>query len=219
MCNRCVYRMRLSLRSRRVSCPLRAALIMHALPRDLLVLCGSSGPCVPYCVRRCWPWRCVCSYFVLRNGLRRTTRTSGFAALRVSWSSRCRCVCSCFALRNAARPRPLRGASIPSEGIREPRMRSRCGRIPAALRMRYALVMLRETRKAVRSEQDGMEGVLADRSVARSAASVAQSAFGPLAERLPDAVRYEARSASCRTQSVVSAEHDWARSGRPRRIG
>lgn len=60
---------------------------------------------------------------------------------------------------------------------------------------------------------------LADSFVARSAASVAQSAFSPLAERLPDAVRYEARSASCRAQPVVSAEHDWARSGRPRRIG
>lgn len=65
--------MRLSLRPRRVSSALRAALIMHALPRDLLVLGGSSGPCVPHCVRRCWPRRGVCSYFVLRNGLRLLT--------------------------------------------------------------------------------------------------------------------------------------------------
>lgn len=52
-------------------------------------------------------------------------------------------------------------------------MRSRRGRIPAARRMRYALVMWRETRYAAWAVQDGMDGVLADRCVAHNAVSVA----------------------------------------------
>lgn len=85
-------------------------------------------------------------------------------------------------------------------------MHSRCGRIPAARCMRYALVVLRETRCAAWVVQDGMDGVLADRLVALNAVIVAQCAFGPLAERWLDAVRCEARSASCRAQPDAKYE-------------
>lgn len=57
--------------------------------------------------------------------------------------------------------------------------------------MRYALVTLRETRYAAWAVQDGMDGVLAARLVARNAGIVASCACGPLAERLPGAARGE----------------------------
>lgn len=60
-------------------------------------------------------------------------------------------------------------------------MRSLGDRIPAARCMRYALVMLRETRYAAWAVQDGLDGVLADRLVARNAVIVARSDFVPLA--------------------------------------
>lgn len=170
MRNYCGYWMRLSLRSRRVSSALRAALIRHALPRGLLVLCGSSGPCVPHCVRRCWSWSCGYSYFGLRNGLRPLTLRASqrFASEASNFMFRGASRQPHFVLRSAPRlvviavsvrllvlrtsqrfASPPTSRSVhPFGGDPDPRMRSLGDQIPAARRMRYALVMLRETRCA-----------------------------------------------------------------------
>ena len=60
--------------------------------------------------------------------------------------------------------------------------------------------------------QDGMDGVLAARPVARSAGIVASYACGPLSGRLPDVVRCEARSASCGRSPLRSTKYEQARS-------
>lgn len=217
--NYCGYWMRLSLRSRRVCSALRAALIRHALPRDLLVLCGSSGPCDTHCVRQCWPWGCGYSYFAHRNsrrplGLRNSQCSASRSRRGVGASARASHIATLrvpahFTEHPSRRPR---------RWIGEPRVSPLRGRFPTARCMRYALVMLRETRYAAWTVQDGMDGVLATRLVARNAVIVAQGAFSPLAGRLLDVARCEARSASCRAQPDakyevrVIAQRDEARS-------
>lgn len=74
-------------------------------------------------------------------------------------------------------------------------------------------------RRVARDAMCGVDGagrhgrISADRVVARNAVTVERYASVPLAERLPDAARCEARSASCRTQPVMSAEREWTCSG------
>lgn len=137
MRNYCVYRLPLSLGSRRISCPLRAALIMHALPRGLLVLGGPSGPCVPHCVRRCRPGRCVDSYFVLRLGLRPNTFHE-------------RNVCVSRNIRRATRNELIREDSVHSVVHRTPqRFASR-----ATPRVRSACTAQRESDHAAGASED-----------------------------------------------------------------
>ena len=193
-------RMRLSLRSLRVSCPLRAALIVHGLPRALLgfsvtefrTTCVGAGRGAASARTSYFGTDCVCSHFVLRNASRPTTRTSCFAALRVSSSSRCRCVCSCFALRNASRPRPLHGVSIPQASWRGSGIVGcTCGVIGFPLRGTCVRRSWRCARPNARrsSGHDGVDGVLADRFVARNAtdccATRIRSARGAIAGRSP----------------------------------
>ncbi|MBP2382823.1 hypothetical protein JOF43_002780 [Brachybacterium sacelli] len=155
------------------------------------------GTRVQYCGRRRWPGPA-------------SARTSYFAMLRVSWSSRCRCVPAHFTKCRSSRRVPWIG---------DPRMHSRSGRIPAARRMRYAPDTLRVTLSVARTRAHRRERFPrgAVRCASRRVLLRAAHAFRPRSVfgRSPwrstkyeqtDAVRDATRSASCRTPSDAQRE-------------